>query len=225
MTKTKASPAAAIVADDIEFDSIVDMLSARRREITIGGIVVVALAGGLLLWRMSVNQKNARAETALIQAQNALFSGNRPLASNELQSVADRYRDTAAGVEGAMSLAQLDFEDAKWPEGIKVLEAAKQSSQAGHFRDALDGLMGGAYADLKRYDDAVKSYQTASDEAQYPALKDTYQADAARVLMLAGKKDEARKIWEALAAKPDSPSVAEAKVRLGELDAAPATKN
>jgi predicted negative regulator of RcsB-dependent stress response len=225
MTKTKASPAAAIAADDIEFDSILDTLSARKREITIGGIVVVAIAGGLLLWRMSVNQKNARAETALTQATNALYSGNRPLAANELQQVADRYRDTAAGLEGAMSLAQLDFEDAKWADGIKVLEAAKQSSEAGHFRDALDGLMGGAYADLKKYDEAVKSYQTASDEAQYPALKDTYQADAARVLMLAGKKDEARKIWQALAAKPDSPSVAEAKVRLGELDAAPATKN
>lgn len=225
MTKTKASPAAAIAADDLELDSILDTLSARKREITIGGIVIVALAGGLLLWRMSVNQKNARAQTALTQATNALFSGNRPLAMNELQQVADRYRDTAPGIEGAMSLAQLDFEDARWADGIKVLDAAKQSSAAGQFRDALDGLMGGAYADLKKYDEAVKSYQAASDEAPYPSLKDTYLADAARVLMVAGKKDEARKIWEAIAAKPDSPVVAEAKVRLGELDAVPATKN
>ena len=32
-------------------------------------------------------------------------------------------------------------------------------------------------------------------------------------------------IWEDLASRPDSPAVAEAKVRIGELEAAPATKN
>jgi predicted negative regulator of RcsB-dependent stress response len=230
MTKAKkpaAAPVTAAAAAKEEFDveNVMDHLVTRKRELGIGAIVVVVLAGGLLLWRMSVNQKNDRAETALTMSTNALYAGNRPLAASELQQVADRYRDTAPGVEAAMVLAQLDFEDARWADGLKVLEAIQASSQISNFKAPVDGLMAGAYADLKKYDDAIKHYQAASDESTYPSIKDVYQADAARIMGLAGKKDDAKKIWEALAAKTESPSVAEAKVRLGELEAAAATKN
>jgi predicted negative regulator of RcsB-dependent stress response len=223
MTKTNAP--AALAADDLEFDSVLDTLSRHKRQITIGGIVVVALAGGVLLWRMSVNQKNDRAMSALTQATNSLYEGNRPLASTELQGVADRYRDTAAGVEAAMVLAQLDFEDGRWADGLKVLDAIKQSSVIASFRAPVDGLVGGANADLKKYDEAIKAYQAATEESEYASTKDIYQADVARILALAGKKDEAMKIWATLATKSESPSVAEAKIRLGELEAGPAAKN
>ena len=104
-----------------------------------------------------------------------------------------------------MILAQMDFEDARWADGLKVLEAIKQSGTIAGFQAPVDGLMGGAYADLKKYDDAVKSYQAAADESEYQSLKDIYQGDAARILALAGKKDAARKIWQDLASRPDSP--------------------
>jgi predicted negative regulator of RcsB-dependent stress response len=225
MTKPKTKTPAALAADDLDVESLMDTIITRRRELSIGAIAVAAVAGGLLLWRLSVNQKNERGDQALNEATNALYAGNRPLAATELQAIADRYRDTAAGVEGAMILAQLDFEDARWADGLKVLEAIKVSSAIGSFRAPVDGLMGGAYADLKKYDDAVKHYQAAADESNYQSAKDVYQADAARILALAGKKDEARKIWQDLISRPESPAVAEAKVRLGELDAAPATRN
>jgi len=225
MTKIKQTAAPEVAAEAFELDSVMDHFQARRREIAIGAIVVAVLAGGIVLWRLSVNQKEERAERALTEATNALYSGNRPLAATELQTVADRYRDTAAGVEAAMILAQTDFEDAHWADGIKVLEAARSSSAIATFKSPLAGLLAGAYADLKKYDDAANEYQTASDAAPFDAAKDTYQADQARVLALGGKKDQARKIWEALAAKPESPSVAEAKIRLGELNAAPAGKD
>lgn len=214
-----------MAADEIDLDSIKDLIITRKREFAIGGIIVVAVAGGLLLWRLSVNQKNANAANALTLATNALYSGNRTLAETELQAVADRYRDTASGVEAAMVLAQTEFEEARWDDGLKVLEGIKRSSVIANFAAPVDGLMAGAYADLKKYDEAVKRYQTASGEAGYQAAKDLYMADAARILEVAGKNDEARKIWEELASRPDSPSVAEAKVRIGELEAAPATKN
>jgi hypothetical protein len=52
--------------------------------------------------------------------------------------------------------------------------------------------------------------------------KEYLQGELARALTVAGKKDEARKIWEALAAKPDSPMAGEARIRMGELSAVPA---
>jgi predicted negative regulator of RcsB-dependent stress response len=223
MTKTKTP--AAVAADDLDVESLMDTLSTRRREIAIGAVVVAVVAGGILLWRLSISQKNERADQALTQATNTFYNGNRPLAATQLQALADRYRDTPAGVEGAMILAQMDFEDARWADGLKVLEAVKQAGMPVGFKAPVDGLIGGAYADLKKYDDAVKAYQAASDESEYQALKDIYQGDAARILALSGKKDAARKIWVDLASRPESPLVAEAKVRLGELDAVGATKN
>jgi len=221
----KTNPPAVVADDDFDVDSLMDTVRAKKREITIGTTVVLVVAGGLLLWRLSVTQKSDRAARALTEATNALYQGNRPLASSQLQTVVDRYHDTAAGVEGAMVLAQLDFEEARSADGIKVLEGIKQSSAIDNFKAPIDGLIGVGYTDQKKYDDAVKYYQMASDESKYQSIKDVFQADAARTLTLAGKKDEARKIWEAIAARPDSPVLAEAKVRLGELDAVPATKN
>ena len=223
MPKTKAPPA--IVADEFDMDSLKDLLITRKREFSVGAVVVLALAGGFMLWRLSANQKNERASAALTDATNTLYSGNRPLGETQLQAAADRYRDTAPGIEAAMVLAQSEFEEARWADGLKVLEAAKQSSAIANFKAPVDGLMAGGYADLKQFDDAVKFYRSAADEERYQPLKDLYLADAARVLAKAGKNADALKIWEDLASHPESPAMLEAKVRVGELDGAPAAKN
>jgi predicted negative regulator of RcsB-dependent stress response len=223
MTKTK-SPTP-VVADEFDMDRLKDLLITRKREFSIGAIVVVAVAGGVMLWRLSVGQKNERAETALSQATNTLYGGNKVLAETQLQAAADRYRDTPAGIEAAMVLAQTDFEQARWDDGIKVLDAIEKSSAIESFRPAVEGLLAGGYADLKKFDEAAKHYQNAVDGSKYQPIKDLYLADAARVLERAGKTDEAKKIWEEIASRPDSPMIPEARVRLGELEAAPATKN
>jgi predicted negative regulator of RcsB-dependent stress response len=123
-----------------------------------------------------------------------------------------------------MLLAQMDFEDEKWDDGLKVLAAIQGSGAIKNFGPAVDGLMGGGLADQKKYDDAARHYLAAAAASPYQSMKDTYSADAARVLAMAGKKDDARKIWEAIVSRPDSPMVGEAKVRLGELDATAAGK-
>lgn len=223
MPKTKSPPT--VVADEFDLDGLKDLLITRKREFSIGAIVVVAIAGGVMLWRMSVNQKNQRAQTALVDAGFTIYSGNKVLGESQLQTAADRYRDTRPGVQAAMLLAQTDFEQARWDDGIKALDAVEKSSEIDAFKPAVEALMGGGYADMKKYDDAAKHYQNAVDAAKYQPIKDLYLADAARVLEKAGKNDDAKKIWQEIESRPDSPMIAEAKVRLGELDATPAAKN
>ena len=222
MPKTQSPP---VASDEFDMDNFKDLMVARKREFSIGAIVVLAVAGGFLLWRLSANQKNERARAALADATNTLYSGNKPLGETQLQAAADRYRDTAAGIEAAMVLAQTDFEQGRWDDGLKVLDAIEKSSAIDNFKPQIEGLMAGGYADLKKYDDAVKHYQNAAEGTKYQSIKDLYLADAARVLERAGKNDDARKIWTEIASRPDSPMLAEAKVRLGELEATPATKN
>ena len=209
---------------ELDADSLLDTIRLRKREITIGATLFVALAGGIYLWRESVLKKDERAERAFNAAAGPYYSGNKALAQSDLEKMADRYAGTAAGVQGTMLLSQILFENGTWDEGIKKLQAVQGSSAAGRFAPSIEGLVAGGYADQKKYDDAARHYLAAADKAPFPADKDLYRAEAARVLTLAGKKEEARKIWAELASRLDSPAIGEAKIRLGELQAATPAK-
>ena len=52
--------------------------------------------------------------------------------------------------------------------------------------------------------------------------KDFLKGEAARAYTAAGKRADAAKIWAELSEKVDSPMANEAKIRLGEVSAAPA---
>ena len=210
---------------DIDADSLLDMLSAKRREISIAAIVIAAVGGSLILWRQSNVKKEDNAERAFQTAANSFYSGNFALARTDLQKMVDRYSGTTAGLQGAMLLAQANYNEGKWADGIKVLEAAQKSGSVGPFAASLEALIAIGHADQNKYDEAAKHAQLAADKARFPADKDIYRADVARMLALAGKKEEARKIWAELASRPESPVWGEAHVRLGELEAAIAAKN
>jgi predicted negative regulator of RcsB-dependent stress response len=210
---------------DIDAESLLDTISAKRREIGIAAIVIAAVGGSLFLWRQSNMKKEDNAERAFQTAATSFYSGNYALARTDLQKVLDRYAGTTAGLQGAMLLAQANYSDGKWDDGIKVLEKAQKSGAAGPFASSLEGLIAIGYADQKKYDEAARHSQLAADQTRFPADKDIFRADVARMLTLAGKKEEARKIWDELASRPDSPVFGEARVRLGELSAAVAAKN
>jgi len=61
----------------------------------------------------------------------------------------------------------------------------------------------------------------AADVTRFPADKAEYRASAARSYAAAGKVAEAKAIWTDLAKDDTGPMAAEARVRLGELEAKP----
>ena len=208
---------------ELDADSILETIKLRQREIIAGAIAIVVIAGGAYLWRGSVLKNEENAERALNTASSSYFSGNKALAQSDLEKLLGRYSGTTAGVQGAMLLSQILFENGKWDDGIKRLEAVKGAS-GGRFGASIEGLIAGGYADEKKYVDAAKHYLAGADKAEFPADKDLYRAEAARVLILAGKKEDARKIWAELASRADSPAIGEAKIRLGELGASAPAK-
>jgi len=209
---------------ELDAESFMDTLQSKQREILIGvGVVAAVLVIGWF-WRTQTQNKENRGSVALGSAAGAFYSGNKALAKADLIKVADGFKDTPAGVEASMMLAQILFEEGKYDDGIKRLEAAKAGSGAGAFEASLESLMGEGYLDLKRYDDASKHYLAAAEKTPFDADKDVHQADAARAYTLGGKPEEAKKLWQALAAKSNSPVRGEAHIRLGELVAASGTK-
>jgi predicted negative regulator of RcsB-dependent stress response len=203
---------------DDELD-LMDWIRANSRWVGIGAAVVLVAAGGWWTYTQSKLRKEQNAAQALFMAKQSMAAGNLVLAQSDLSKLVGRYGGTSAGSEGAMILAQIDFDQAKFQEGITILENAAKGAP-GPMEVQLRSLIGDGYLSMKNAVSAAREYELAADMASQQLEKANQRAKAGRAYMVAGDTAKARQIWTELAADPKTPSVAaEAKVRLGELTA------
>ena len=206
---------------DDELD-ILEWIRANSRFIGIGAAIVVVVGGGWWVYTQSRVKKEQNAAQSLFLAKQSMAAGNLVLAQSDLSKLVSRYGGTSAGAEGAMILAGIDYDQAKYQEGITVLENAAKGAPA-PMEVQLRSLIGDGYMSMKNAPSAAKEFDRAADLASHVLEKATQRAKAARAYMVAGDTAKARQIWAELATDEKNPSVAaEAKVRLGELTAKPA---
>jgi len=218
MTKTGA---AAGPAFDDRTESAMDWARENAKPIGIAvAVVAVALVAWLLV-RQYQNRQADAADVALNRARQSYSQGNLPLAQTDLRRVITRFGGSAAGSQATMLLAQAYYEQGKPDSGLKVLNDGDAASDD---RAAFEALKGAGLEQKKEYAQAAERYRAAAGLTDAKIAKDRYMADAARALTSANNKAEAAKIWSALAADNASSFAAEARVRLGELVATPATK-
>ena len=131
-----------------------------------------------------------------------------------------RYEGTRAGTQAALSLAQTQYDQKQFKEGLAVLKKL-ETKAPDDFRPSVHVLEAAGYEELKDFTSAAEQYKLAAMAPEFPVDKAKYQAGAARDYTAAGKADEAKAIWTELAKDDTSPEAAEARVRLGELTAKP----
>jgi predicted negative regulator of RcsB-dependent stress response len=209
-------------ARDDAAHSVVEWARANSRTVGIGAVIVAVVIAGTWLVRASNEKKELNAGRALADAQRSVASGNLPLASADLQKVIQRFGSTNAAVEARLLLAQVDFQQGKYAEGLKLLDGV---GSAGALEPSLHALRAAGLEESKRPAEAAAEYLKAADATKLPSERESYKADAARAFVAAGKKDEALKIWQPMADDASSPLNAEAKLRVGELNARVATKS
>ena len=191
----------------------------------VGGLAAIAAASTWFYMR-SAEIKRQNAERGLSQARQSMSAGNAALAATDLQKVAVRYVGTPGGVQAAMLLAQMNYEQAKHVEGLKALDPYQNSRASGSALPDVLSLVGDGQIAIGKGDDAVASYRKAVDATELAGAKAVAKAKLARALMAAGKDIEARVIWETLVSDPDAAVVkSEAQIRLGELATKPAGKS
>jgi predicted negative regulator of RcsB-dependent stress response len=203
-------------------ESAFDWAQSHVREVVIGVIAIATLVGGGWLYLRSREMRAERAEKAYYEAQQALASGNTGLARTELQKVQTRYDGTTAAQQATIVLAQLLYDEKKYADGIKHLEAAADERSAEPFRSAIYGLIGAGHEEQDKFGDAAKAYERAAAAAEFENDRNQMKASAARAYMRANQNDAARRLWTELSQDQTSPFSGEARVRLGELDAKPA---
>ena len=217
MTSPAAPPRKLSGADE---ESLTEWLQLHSREVTWAVVAIAVLVSGFWFYERSQSIKAQRAENAYFQARQTVASGNLPQAVSELQKVVNRYEGTYAGTQAALSLAQAQYDQKKYKEGIDALKKA-EAKAPGDFRDQIHVLEAAGYEELKDFLNAAEQYKLAANATRFPADKAVFQGEAAKNYAAAGKKAEAKAIWTELAKDEGSPMAAEARIRLGELSADP----
>ena len=193
-----------------------DWLQANNRALTIGGaVVVVALLGGWFYMR-SGELRLLNAERMLNQAKQSIAAGNVPLAQADLQRVATRYKSTPSGAQAAMILAQMQYDEGNYAEGLQTLNPFRTG--AGALQASVLSLIADGQLASGQAAEAADTYKNAAAATTMPGEKTVHRSKAARALMAAGKTNEARELWQELVDDPNAALVhAEARIRLGEL--------
>lgn len=194
----------------------------HKQRVIMGVVALAVLFAGAWFYRRSTQIKATRAESAYFQARQAMMAGNAPLAMTDLRNVTTRYKGTAGAAQAALALAQILYDQGKYQEGIAELD--KVAGRSPHeLKAAIHVLRAVGHEGLKQFDKAAAEYQAAADVTRFPKDASAFRASAARALMAGGKPDAARAIWAELAEEPEGSIVSEARVRLGELTAKPAS--
>jgi predicted negative regulator of RcsB-dependent stress response len=209
-------PAIAIGEDAGE--SLMDWASHNSQKLAVGGIALAVVVAAGLMWRASAEKKEVRASEALAQVEAVVQAGNTALAQSDLRQFLQRYGGTTAAVHGRMLLARVLYGEGKIEEGLTVLA---EVSSPGPFAVSYHTLKAGGLEQAGKPAEAAVSYEAAASAAGSNAARAVLQADAARAYEAAGQLEDARRIWTVMAQDDANPMAGEARVRLGELSAAP----
>ena len=202
--------------------TFLDWVQLNQRWVTVGAAVIVVGAAAFWFIQKQSQSREEQASRALLTAKSSLASNNEALAQTDLQTVVNRWPNTSAGVEAAMTLATLDYDKGKYQDGINLLEKEAKQGRADVSLTSLYGLIGDGYAQLKKMPDAAKAYERAAANAASRNAKGeaAYQkSKAARTYVAAGDTAAGRRLWTELMNGDVQAVAAEARVRVGELSA------
>jgi predicted negative regulator of RcsB-dependent stress response len=219
MTRTGA--AARPTVED-HTDNFMDWGRDHARELSFAVLAIVTIAAAAWLYGYSSRRNMVRAEILLNDAETSMSAQRVPDAQTKLERLVRGYEGTPAAGQGLLRLSQLLFDQGKYNEGITQLESAFGEYDEGPFAVAVRQLAGAGYEQLGQPGKAAERYAEASEKSQLEGERDQLLGRAARAWMDAGKKDEAIRLWKQIADKPNHPMANEARIRLGELQAAPA---
>ena len=124
-------------------------------------VILIGLCWCGWLWFYQTPRTNNSVK-AYDEAMTKAMAGDS-VAAIEFAKVADKFSGTDAGNVAAMQAAQAYYRTGKYQEVVKYLK--KFSTKDDVMGAQADVLLGDAYVNLKKYDDAISSFQNAVKKA------------------------------------------------------------
>lgn len=211
---------------DNRLEVISDWIQLHSRQVSWAAIGLAAVVGGGWFYIRSQNLKAERAERAYYTAQQSMASGNLPLAESDLRKMISRYDGTPAAMQARLTLSQILYDQGKVQEGVAELKKAMPTlEKSKDFASSAHLLAAAGYEQVRKFAEAAVEYEAAAIVARFDEDRQRYQSEAANAFLLAGRKDDAKRLWTILAADSKGTVAGEARVRLGELTATPEPKS
>lgn len=212
--KTSAPPAAAPGA------AAAETFFTPQRLRVLGYVAAAALLIAAGAWFMvtAKQRKEQYASRALDEARNAAEQGNIGLAVQGFTKVVSSYKGTAAAYEASLGIAQARLVSGQNELAIAALTDFLRTNPPAFYAAPANGLLGTAYENTGRWNDALAAHRKAADLAGVEYLKASALLDAGRAARLGGKRDEAIAIYREILTKHGKTAAqTEAQIRLAEL--------
>jgi TolA-binding protein len=192
-----------------------------KRQAVAGAAAVAVIALGVWFVVSSGKRKEEFAARVFSQALATADKGNLPQASADLQRVIQTYAGTEAANEAVLALNQIRMASGQSQLAATNLSEFVARKPAPRYAAPAYGLLGVAQENGGKFAEAAAAYEQAAANAEVAYVKASYLIDAGRAYRLAGKTQDAIRVYRTVVEKyPDAPSANEAQVRLGELTAA-----
>jgi tetratricopeptide (TPR) repeat protein len=191
---------------------------SRQLLLAVGALVVIAL--GVWLVMSSGRRKEAFAQRMLSQAIATADRGNLGQASGELQRLIQTYRGTEAAGEAVLALNWVRLNNNQGAIAAQDLGAFVATNPPPRLAAGAYALLGAAEENAGKFAEAGAAYESAAKASDMAILQASYLVDAGRAYRLAGKREDAIRVYRTVVEKHgDTPSSPEAQVRLAELTA------
>lgn len=190
----------------------------RTHVLVIAAAIAVLLVVGVVFWFGQRQQRMEQAAQELEQIQSAVFFEEAGQARVQLRTFLDRFGGTPYGVEARLLLAELLLADQDPEEAIRVLEAVAPSDR-NPLRIQASILLGVAYEQAERWDDAEDLYGWLRRNAEFSFQRRSAGERLAQVLLVTGDSAGARDVLSEIVddLEEGSPDRSYFEMRLAEL--------
>lgn len=197
----KQAPSGIDILDNTAIKSE-QFLEKHLKLILIGtGVVVLAVGGYFGYKKFIVEPKNEKASIALfkaedkfLQRQDSLALKGEGLSTKGLDAIIKEYSGTdAANLAQAYKGIAL-YDAGKYQEAIDALK--KYSGDDAYVAPSISRLIGDAYTQLKRYDEAAAIYERAAKQADNEAISPSCLIKAGHAYEKLGNKAKAKELYE-----------------------------
>ena len=208
-------------ADDAFSARVLEFVAWARHntQVAIIGVVgIVLLIGGTIyfLTQRSAQYEQAAAELEMVQ-QVAVMAPT-PEAIAEIEGYLVRFGGTPYGIEARLLLAEIHLEEGNPEAAIETLREIAPSYR-NSLRLQATFLLGVAYEDAERWDDAADVYEALKERGEFTFQRREAGEGLARVLLAQGDTAAAADAFRALLQiePQDSPLYEYFEMRLAEL--------
>ena len=194
----------------------------HRRQFLAGAAALALALGGFFVFRTMSRSAEEAASGAYLEARQAYFVGNFPLAASDLEDFVRRHGDTSFADDARFFRADAFYQAGNNEAAAEALDEFLGRYGDSPFAQTARLLSATVFARLNRYEDAQAAYERASEEAGFDAERARIREELARLYESQGDNAAAvaeyRRVAELV---PDTEVAARALRREAELSVEP----